>query len=99
MRAATMTKSSQALRAAFATIHESIMKNYGAEPIQSFRRGQTVKLDETGATKGAAVDLGVLDAAETVCAVIKNGVNLGVQIAILGGYSLRPTIGQVSDEV
>jgi chaperonin GroEL len=98
IRAAQLAKSSTALRIAFSAIHDSIMKNYGAEPLTSFRAGQCVKLSETGETKGKAIELGILDSAETVYAVIKNGVGLGVKIAILGGYSLRQTIGQISDE-
>ena len=39
----------------------------------------------------------MLDACETVCAVIKNGVALGVNIAIIGGYSFRDQASDVQD--
>jgi hypothetical protein len=55
-------------------------------------------LDEIGPRVGNATELGVYDATDTVCAVIKNAVDLGVKIAILGGYSLRAMIGSVIDE-
>lgn len=94
-------EATDALRAAFKTIHDTIMMNYGSEPMTNIgqNQGMTVVLDETGARIGEAEDVGVLDAADTICAVIKNGVDLGVKIAILGGYSLRDNIGCVIDEM
>jgi hypothetical protein len=99
IRAAELSGAGEALRSALSTVHHSIMANYGADPmIDQVQAGQTVRLTEEGPVVGDAVELGVLDAADTVCAVIRNGVDLGVKIAILGGYSLRDNIGAVIDE-
>jgi hypothetical protein len=55
-----------------------------------YEKGYTVRIDEKGITEGKVEDLKVYDACETICAVILNGVSLGCQIAIAGGYSYRP---------
>lgn len=104
IRAAELIKASPALKDAFSAIHRSILANYGtdADFVTGFvaPRGATVKLPEFGEPFiGDATDLGILDATDTICAVIKNGVGLGVKIAILGGYSLRSDMGTVADEL
>ena len=103
MRAAYLINASPALSEAFKTIHANIMYNFGKEPeVDGSVQGQTVRLceDSNGAVSviGNAAILKVYDSADTVCAVIKNGVDLGVRIAILGGYSLRDAQGRVMDE-
>ena len=99
IRAAQLINASDALKNAFRAIHENIMHNFGVEPVDDkLQVGETVQLSDDGVQIGPASDLGIYDAADTVCAVIKNGVGLGVKIAILGGYSLRHGIGSVSEE-
>jgi hypothetical protein len=51
--------------------------------------GESVRIGDEIAVRGQAMMIKVLDATETVCAVIKNGVDLGIRVATLGGYSLR----------
>ena len=109
MRAAYLIEASPALTEAFSAIHINILSNYGVENQLSrdtdgnfiIERGQTLRLseDEDNIVEGDAIELGILDATDTVCAVIKNGVDLGIKIAILGGYSLRGNIGAVIDEL
>lgn len=89
VRAAELGEAGPELTAALATIHETIMRNRGLVPLKGFEKGQTVKIADDTAVTGDAMMLGVLDSADTVCAVIKNGVDLGVKVATLGGYSLR----------
>jgi chaperonin GroEL (HSP60 family) len=55
----------------------------------SYPRGVTVRIDESGLREGKVEDLKVYDACETICSVILNGVSLGCQVAIAGGYSYR----------
>jgi chaperonin GroEL len=100
IRAASLINASPALTEAFKVIHRTIMQNYGSDLIREmFTKGETIQISETGVTFGDAVELGVLDSTDTVCAIIKNGVELGVKIATLGGYSLRDNIGMVVDEL
>lgn len=88
IRAAELVGACDALAGAMHTIHQKIMENFGAEPVVQFEQGQTCRIDDNGAMMGNFQELGVMDAAETVCAVIKNGVELGILVATLGGYSL-----------
>lgn len=89
IRAGLLAGVSKELEEAFRSIHNSVLINYGVVPNLDFvpPPGQTVSL--TNLELGDAREIGVLDATETVCAVIKNGVNLGVKIATMGGYSYR----------
>lgn len=96
IRAAEIAGVGPELQKALSVIHTQIMSNRGLDAISSFAKGQTVKIHEDGATLGDFQELQVVDSADTVCAVIKNGVDLGVKIATLGGYSFRQ--GQLSDE-
>ncbi|MEM4379168.1 MAG: TCP-1/cpn60 chaperonin family protein [Thermoplasmatales archaeon] len=58
--------------------------------VLSYPVGHTVRIDSTGIQTGPVDTLKVYDACETVCSVIKNGVSLGCQVAIAGGFSYRP---------
>lgn len=91
IRAGQLAKVSEPLQAALGSISETVIANYGETYVITMdidgKRGY--RLTRTAIEFGDAVKLGVLDACETVCAVIKNGVALGVKIAILGGYSFR----------
>lgn len=89
VRAAMLAKVGPELKRALHTVHAQIMSNRGLTPKTRFDQGQTVCINEAGCSSGNAMDLRVLDATDTVCAVIQNGVGLGVKIATLGGYSLR----------
>jgi len=89
IRAAQLANVGPELQAALRMVHGLIMANRGVNPVPSFEQGETVYISESGAVKGDCKLLKVMDACDTVCAVIKNGVSLGVKIATLGGYSLR----------
>ena len=93
IRAAILGKVDPALETALRAIYEKVLTNFGKDPDPEYipDPGQTVKIDEDALdySYGDAKTLNVLDACETVCAVIKNGVSLGVKVATLGGYSYR----------
>jgi chaperonin GroEL (HSP60 family) len=89
VRAAELAGAGPELTAALATIHKTIMGNFGLQPVTSFQEGESVRIGDEAAVRGQAMMIKVLDATETVCAVIKNGVDLGIRVATLGGYSLR----------
>ena len=91
IRAAIISGVHPALERAFRSLHNTVLVNYGIDPNIDFvpLMGITMKLSETEINAGPSIDLGVLDACETVCAVIKNGVSLGVRMATIGGYSYR----------
>jgi len=72
------------------------MLNRGLPALESFAAGETIRITEEGYIKGDSLVVKVLDSADTVCAVIKNGVDLGVKVATLGGYSFRT--GAVGDD-
>jgi chaperonin GroEL len=80
---------SDEMKSALRVIHDLIMANYGSSPLKSFIKGQTVRISEDGVSVGDFKEVNVMDAAETVCAVIRNGVDLGVEVATIGGYSLN----------
>lgn len=88
IRSAELAKVCPALSDALSTVHKKIMENFGATAEKTFAQGETCYIDDNGVQKGQFKDLGVMDAAETVYAVIKNGVELGILVATLGGYSL-----------
>ena len=91
IRAAITSGVHPTLQKAFRSIHERVMINFGVDPINGYipPKGYATKIDDLHVTIGPAEELDILDACETVCAVIKNGVALGVKIATLGGYSYR----------
>jgi chaperonin GroEL len=92
IRAGLLAGVHPALATALRAIHESVLSNYGTSynPDYIPLPGHSVSITKSETpVHGMAVDLGILDAADTVCAVIKNGVSLGVRIATLGGYSYR----------
>jgi len=100
IRAGQIAKVSPALQGAFESIHKTVLSNYGSGVVVAMdldgKQGYRLS-KEKGIEFGNAVELGVLDACETVCAVIKNGVALGVNIAIIGGYSFRDQASDVQD--
>jgi hypothetical protein len=78
------------LTEALKKIHATVMLNYGVTPKFDYPPQHTVRIDSSGVTEGHVSDLKVYDACETVCSAIQNGVSLGIQVAIAGGYSYRP---------
>ena len=88
IRAGDLAKVSDSFKEALRVVHTQIMDNFGASSVRQFKAGQTVKIGEDETTHGDFRTLGISDAAETVCAVITNGVELGITIALLGGYCL-----------
>lgn len=91
IRAAALAAVHPSIEEAFRSIHETVLTNYGTEsnPNLLLMPGQGVQISDNGVEVGPALKLGILDACETVCAVIRNGVSLGVKIATIGGYSYR----------
>lgn len=88
IRAAELADAIPEVKRAFQVIHNQIMNNFGVEGISTFAKGETVYLDENGPKQGNFLEVEVVDACETVMAVISNGVQLGCLVATLGGYSL-----------
>ena len=93
IRAALLAGVHEGLEKALRAVYTKVLTNFGVDPNDGFIpvRGNAIKIDGQSMTViyGDAQELDILDAAETVCAVIKNGVSLGVQIATLGGYAYR----------
>lgn len=99
IRAGQLGKVSAPLQTALSSVFETVIANYGEtySVVLDLDGKQGYKLTRSAIEFGDAVKLGVLDACETVCAVIKNGVALGTKIAILGGYSFRDQGEQAED--
>jgi chaperonin GroEL len=95
IRAGMLAIAHPALLEAFRAVYGNVLYNFGLESDTAYlpAKGETVKIykDETGSGVkiGQATELGVFDATETICAVIKNGVDLGIRIATMGGFSFR----------
>lgn len=95
IRSAELAKAHPAIQAAFRVVHDQIMTNFGAESKKRFDKGQTVFVGEDTTKAGDFLDLEVVDACETVCSVIENGVQLGCLTATLGGYSLYDGLADI----
>lgn len=93
IRAAELADVHPALKKAMRSIHTFVMKNYGTDdftPEFVPAVGMTTKIGIDDTVQYIdAFEGDVLDACETVCSVIKNGVSLGVKIATMGGYIFR----------
>jgi chaperonin GroEL len=93
IRAGILAGVHPALEKALRSIHNTVLWNYGTpanpEYVPTPNHTMYLSLGDKGIKTGNAMELGVLDACETICAVIKNGVALGVTIATIGGYSFR----------
>ena len=88
IRAGELAKVSKPFQKALRVIHETILDNFGAPSVNHFNRGETVRIGEEDIVKGDFHSLGVTDATETISSVITNAVELGITIAMLGGYCL-----------
>ena len=99
IRAGYLAKVNPVLLEAFGSIFEKVVSNYGESLKLVFDLDKNLgfKLTKSKVEFGDPVELGVLDAVETVCSVIRNGVSLGVKIAILGGYSYRDQKSNVEE--
>lgn len=91
IRAGVLSGAHPLLAKAFMSVYKTVMQNYGVDPNENYipAPGKTYSISEDGIVYGDAQELGILDATETVCSVIKNGVSLGVKVATIGGYSYR----------
>lgn len=91
VRAGKLAKVDPLLQQALYGVFNQVFFNYGSEtPKENFSKGESVKITEDNqVVKGDALELGVLDATETICSVIKNGVDLGVKLATIGGFLFR----------
>lgn len=89
IRAGLLAGVSKELEIALRSIYNMVLTNYGIDYDDGFSpsKGETVDLISGNIVD--ATSISVLDACETVCSVIKNGVALGVKIATIGGYSYR----------
>lgn len=97
IRAGNLAEVSDELKTALMAVHCSIVNNYGTEPNFNPHRGEGMYLSKKEVKRGDAATLRVMDACATVSSVIKNGVALGIKIAILGGYSYRDPTADVDD--
>ena len=88
IRAGELAKVSKPFQEALKTIHQKIMENWGGSYVRHFEAGQTVKIGEESTESGDFRKLGVSDATETIVSVIDNAVELGITIALMGGYCL-----------
>jgi len=94
IRAAKIAAVHPALEESFRSIYETVAVNYGM-PVDNELFpgvGHGISLSKEGVVYGNAFDLSVLDATETICSVIENGVQLGVRIATMGGYIYKEKI-------
>lgn len=74
---------------AFRCIHRSVMRNYGADNVdRDFVLGETQAITSEGIVDGHFTNNGVTDAAETICSVIRNGVELGLLCSTTGCAAL-----------
>lgn len=89
IRAAELAGVGPELTSALRMVHDLIMINRGVDPVNSFDKGETIYISNDVAVKGDCMTLRVMDACDTICAVIRNGVGLGVKVATLGGYCFR----------
>ena len=80
-------------------IHRSILSNYGAEPNdRDFALGESQYIDQDGLHDCADFrEANVCDAADTVCAVLKNGAELGLMCATTGCASLTTDLKAVQE--
>lgn len=97
IRGAKLAEVGSELMEALRVIHNTIMGNFGGTPVDAPGAGWTCCIEGETTLMGDALQLGVLDAAETVYAVIRNGVALGLSIAQMGGYSYRDTTQETSE--
>lgn len=92
IRAGELANVNPVLKDSFRCVFNQIMENFGIPVDLSNpgpKEGVRINTQTLDTERGDAETLGVLDACETVCAVIKNGVDLGVKIATTGGFVYR----------
>jgi len=92
IRAGILASVDPDLQEALSSIHHKVLNNYGASKSENnkIKKGHTYKiLEDDSMVLDDALKLGVLDATETICSVIKNGVDLGVKLATIGGFFYR----------
>jgi chaperonin GroEL len=88
IRAGNLAEVHPELKEAFREVNKRILQNYGTDHDEALapEEGMTTAITEDSISYIKAYDAGILDACETVCSVIKNGVDLGIRIATVGGY-------------
>lgn len=91
IRSAIITGAHPALKQALYGVYKRVMENYGSVPNMDIvpARGRGYKITKDAIEYGDAEELGVLDSCDTVCSVLKNGVDLGVKLATSGGFFFR----------
>ena len=99
IRAGLMAKVSPPLQKALESVYTRVLSNYGEslQLVLDLHQQVGFSLTKEGVVFGDPVQIGVLDACETVCAAIKNGVALGLNVATLGGYSYRDLSSNVEE--
>jgi len=92
IRAGQLAKVGPVLNSALEAVVKQVFENFGEDIDTSYyapEAGKTSAIIDGQIKYVDAVDARVLDSVDTVCAVIQNGVQLGVSIATIGGYSFR----------
>lgn len=96
IRAGHLAKVSPEVQEALSAIHKKIMINYGVEPEKHFERGETFFISNDRIEKTEEfLETGVADSFETVESVIRNGFELGLLVANLGGYALEANLAEI----
>jgi chaperonin GroEL len=95
IRAAALSNVGDELKRAFGCIHEAIMANYGVAPKDHFDKGQTLAITSDGIVEGNFKDLQLADSVESIVAVIRNAVELGILVSTLGGFSLTSDLDEL----
>lgn len=81
-------------------VYNSILMNYGIDNndiIYDLADGYTCKISESGLEYGNFMDLGVVDAADTVLSVLRNGTELGIMCATTGCAILTQDLAKMAD--
>jgi chaperonin GroEL len=96
IRAGQLAGVSSEVQEALSSIHNKIMENYGVEPEKSFEKGEAFFIANDSIQKTADfLHFGVADSYETVESVIRNGFELGLLVANLGGYALEANLADI----
>lgn len=88
IRAGILSDAHPDLQIALREVNRRVLNNYGTDHDEELipEAGMTTAINGLGVSYVNAYEAGILDACDTVCSVIKNGVSLGVEIATMGGY-------------
>lgn len=100
IKAAQAIESSPEFVEALSSVNRAILVNYGlSEELvpTTYNDGETCRISENGLEYGDFITLGVADACDTVCSVLKNGSELGILCATTGCAVLTTDLEKLSD--